>query len=71
MQMPSEVGQSLNLMLGGGLLQEHIQNGLFDLFSLILAFLQLDPLSIKRYWQGLLQPLADGDENLLQVISCC
>jgi SWI/SNF-related matrix-associated actin-dependent regulator of chromatin subfamily A3 len=49
----------------------HIQNGLFDLFSLILAFLQLDPLSIKRYWQGLLQPLADGDENLLQVISCC
>ncbi|XP_073261499.1 putative SWI/SNF-related matrix-associated actin-dependent regulator of chromatin subfamily A member 3-like 1 [Populus alba] len=49
----------------------HIQNGLFDLFSL-MAFLQLDPLSIKRYWQGLLQrPLADGDENLLQVISCC
>ncbi|KAL9373567.1 hypothetical protein Peur_033187 [Populus x canadensis] len=29
----------------------------------------LDPLSIKRYWQGLLQrPLADGDENLLQVL---
>ncbi|KAI5560194.1 hypothetical protein BDE02_16G030300 [Populus trichocarpa] len=46
----------------------HIQNGLFDLFSL-MAFLQLDPLSIKRYWQGLLQrPLADGDENLLQVL---
>ncbi|KAB5519294.1 hypothetical protein DKX38_023613 [Salix brachista] len=46
----------------------NIKNGLFDSFSLV-AFLQLDPLSTKCYWKGLFQrPLADGDENVLQVL---
>jgi SWI/SNF-related matrix-associated actin-dependent regulator of chromatin subfamily A3 len=49
-----------------------IQNGSFDLFALI-AFLRLDPLSKKGYWQSLLErPLAKKDGNgfsRLQVIS--
>jgi len=49
-----------------------IQNGSFDLFALI-AFLRLDPLSKKSYWQSLLErPLAKKDGNgfsRLQVIS--
>ncbi|KAL9373566.1 hypothetical protein Peur_033186 [Populus x canadensis] len=40
-----------------------IQNGSFDLFALI-AFLRLDPLSKKSYWQSLLErPLAKKDGN--------
>jgi SWI/SNF-related matrix-associated actin-dependent regulator of chromatin subfamily A3 len=51
-----------------------IQNGSFDLFSL-MVFFRLDPLSTECYWQRLFQkPLANGDEkgfSRLQVISCC
>ena len=49
-----------------------IHNGPFDLFGLI-AFLRLNPLSKRRYWQSLFErPLAKQDENgfsRLQVIS--
>ncbi|CAL8168546.1 unnamed protein product [Prunus armeniaca] len=38
-----------------------IQNGSFDLFSL-MAFLRFEPFSIKSYWQSLVQrPLAHGN----------
>ncbi|WCJ33312.1 DNA/RNA helicase protein [Euphorbia peplus] len=38
-----------------------IQNGSFDLFSL-MAFLRFEPFSIKSYWQSLVQrPLSQGD----------
>ncbi|KAK5770023.1 putative SWI/SNF-related matrix-associated actin-dependent regulator of chromatin subfamily A member 3-like 1 [Gossypium arboreum] len=40
-----------------------IQNGSFDLFSL-MAFLQFEPFSIKSYWRSLVQrPLAQGNKN--------
>ncbi|KAL5743651.1 hypothetical protein ACOSP7_026512 [Xanthoceras sorbifolium] len=40
-----------------------IQNGSFDLFSL-MAFLKFEPFSIKSYWQGLVQrPLARGSQK--------
>ncbi|KAJ9185076.1 hypothetical protein P3X46_004748 [Hevea brasiliensis] len=40
-----------------------IQNGSFDLFSL-MAFLRFEPFSIKNYWQSLVQrPLAQGDKK--------
>nr|GMC86023.1 putative SWI/SNF-related matrix-associated actin-dependent regulator of chromatin subfamily A member 3-like 1 [Ipomoea batatas] len=40
-----------------------IQNNSMDLFSL-MAFLRVEPLSIKGYWQSLIQrPLVLGDEN--------
>ncbi|KDP37685.1 hypothetical protein JCGZ_06342 [Jatropha curcas] len=40
-----------------------IQNGSFDLFSL-MAFLRFEPFSIKNYWQSLVQrPLAHGDKK--------
>ncbi|PNS97634.2 hypothetical protein POPTR_016G033700v4 [Populus trichocarpa] len=40
-----------------------IQNGSFDLFSL-MVFFRLDPLSTECYWQRLFQkPLANGDEK--------
>ena len=40
-----------------------IQNGSFDLFSL-MAFLQFEPFSIKSYWQSLVQrPLAHGNQK--------
>lgn len=48
-----------------------IQNGTFDLFSL-MAFLRFEPFSIKSYWQSLVQrPLGQGKEkglSRLQVI---
>jgi SWI/SNF-related matrix-associated actin-dependent regulator of chromatin subfamily A3 len=51
-----------------------IQNGSFDLSSL-MTFFRLDPLSTEYYWQELLQKhLANGDEKgfvRLQVISSC
>jgi SWI/SNF-related matrix-associated actin-dependent regulator of chromatin subfamily A3 len=50
-----------------------IQNGSFDLFSL-MAFLRFEPFSIKSYWQSLVQrPLAQGNQkglSRLQVILC-
>ena len=50
-----------------------IQNGSFDLFSL-MSFLRFEPFSIKSYWQSLVQrPLSQGDQkglSRLQVISC-
>lgn len=40
-----------------------IQNHSLDLYSL-MAFLRVEPLSIKGYWQSLIQrPLAQGDEK--------
>ncbi|MBA0815351.1 hypothetical protein Gohar_000131, partial [Gossypium harknessii] len=40
-----------------------IQNGSFDLFSL-MAFLRFEPFSIKSYWRSLVQrPLAQGNKN--------
>ncbi|XP_009768303.1 putative SWI/SNF-related matrix-associated actin-dependent regulator of chromatin subfamily A member 3-like 1 [Nicotiana tabacum] len=40
-----------------------IQNNSFDLYSL-MAFLRFEPLSIKAYWNSLIQrPLAQGDEK--------
>ncbi|MCD7459825.1 hypothetical protein HAX54_042048 [Datura stramonium] len=40
-----------------------IQNNSFDLYSL-MAFLRFEPLSIKTYWNSLIQrPLAQGDEK--------
>ncbi|GMY19549.1 putative SWI/SNF-related matrix-associated actin-dependent regulator of chromatin subfamily A member 3-like 1 [Fagus crenata] len=40
-----------------------IQNGSFDLFSL-MAFLRFEPFSIKSYWQSLVQrPLAQGNQK--------
>lgn len=49
-----------------------IQNGSFDLFSL-MAFLRFEPFSIKNYWQSLVQrPLAQGDKkglSRLQVVA--
>ncbi|MBA0787235.1 hypothetical protein Gotri_025961 [Gossypium trilobum] len=40
-----------------------IQNGSFDLFSL-MAFLRFKPFSIKSYWRSLVQrPLAQGSKN--------
>ncbi|KAM3320437.1 SWI/SNF-related matrix-associated actin-dependent regulator of chromatin subfamily A member 3 [Capsicum chacoense] len=40
-----------------------IQNNSFDLYSL-MAFLRFEPLSIKDYWNSLIQrPLAQGDEK--------
>lgn len=40
-----------------------IQNGTFDLFSL-MAFLRFEPFSIKSYWQSLVQrPLGQGKEK--------
>ncbi|GAV79907.1 SNF2_N domain-containing protein/Helicase_C domain-containing protein/HIRAN domain-containing protein/zf-C3HC4_2 domain-containing protein, partial [Cephalotus follicularis] len=40
-----------------------IQNGSFDLFSL-MAFLRFEPFSIKSYWQSLVQrPLAQGNKK--------
>ncbi|KAH9675300.1 putative SWI/SNF-related matrix-associated actin-dependent regulator of chromatin subfamily A member 3-like 1 [Citrus sinensis] len=40
-----------------------IQNGSFDLFSL-MAFLQFEPFSVKSYWQSLIQrPLAQGNRK--------
>ncbi|KAJ4845681.1 hypothetical protein Tsubulata_003573 [Turnera subulata] len=40
-----------------------IQNGSFDLFSL-MSFLRFEPFSIKSYWRSLLQrPLAAGDKT--------
>ncbi|KAK9290755.1 hypothetical protein L1049_008931 [Liquidambar formosana] len=40
-----------------------IQNGTFDLFSL-MAFLHFEPFSIKSYWQSLVnRPLAQGKEK--------
>ena len=51
-----------------------IQNGSFELFSL-MVFFRLNPLSTECYWQRLFQkPLSNGDEkgfSRLQVISCC
>lgn len=48
-----------------------IQNGSFDLFSL-MAFLRFDPFSIRSYWNSLVQrPLAQGNQkglSRLQVI---
>ncbi|XP_024171059.1 LOW QUALITY PROTEIN: putative SWI/SNF-related matrix-associated actin-dependent regulator of chromatin subfamily A member 3-like 1 [Rosa chinensis] len=48
-----------------------IQNGSFDLFSL-MAFLRFEPFSIKSYWQSLVQrPLAQGNKmglSRLQVL---
>ncbi|KAM5574492.1 putative SWI/SNF-related matrix-associated actin-dependent regulator of chromatin subfamily A member 3-like 1 [Rosa sericea] len=48
-----------------------IQNGSFDLFSL-MAFLRFQPFSIKSYWQSLVQrPLAQGNKmglSRLQVL---
>ncbi|KAF5750304.1 DNA/RNA helicase protein [Tripterygium wilfordii] len=42
-----------------------IQNGSFDLFSL-MAFLRFEPFSIKSYWQSLVQrPLAQGKRKAL------
>lgn len=50
-----------------------IQNGSFDLFSL-MAFLRFEPFSIRSYWQSLVQrPLAQGNQkglSRLQVILC-
>lgn len=50
-----------------------IQNGSFDLFSL-MSFLRFEPFSIKSYWQSLVQrPLAVGRQqglSRLQVVSC-
>lgn len=50
-----------------------IQNGSFDLFSL-MAFLRFEPFSIKSYWQSLVQrPLTEGRHrglSRLQVVSC-
>ncbi|XP_075638504.1 putative SWI/SNF-related matrix-associated actin-dependent regulator of chromatin subfamily A member 3-like 1 [Castanea sativa] len=40
-----------------------IQNGSFDLFSL-MSFLRFEPFSIKSYWQSLVQrPLSQGDQK--------
>ncbi|GMJ12165.1 hypothetical protein like AT5G05130 [Hibiscus trionum] len=40
-----------------------IQNGSFDLFSLMM-FLRFEPFSIKNYWRSLVQrPLAQGNKN--------
>ncbi|XP_030463667.2 putative SWI/SNF-related matrix-associated actin-dependent regulator of chromatin subfamily A member 3-like 1 [Syzygium oleosum] len=40
-----------------------IQNGSFDLFSL-MAFLRFEPFSIKSYWQSLIQrPLSQGNQT--------
>ncbi|CAN8268541.1 unnamed protein product [Cochlearia groenlandica] len=40
-----------------------IQNGSFDLFSL-MVFLRFEPFSIKSYWQSLIQrPLGQGDKK--------
>ncbi|KAL3715678.1 hypothetical protein ACJRO7_007418 [Eucalyptus globulus] len=40
-----------------------IQNGLFDLFSL-MSFLRFEPFSIKSYWQSLIQrPLSQGNQT--------
>ncbi|KAF3607118.1 hypothetical protein DY000_02046503 [Brassica cretica] len=42
-----------------------IQNGSFDLYSL-MAFLRFEPFSIKSYWQSLIQhPLGQGNKNRL------
>ncbi|WZZ36591.1 hypothetical protein YC2023_019992 [Brassica napus] len=42
-----------------------IQNGSFDLYSL-MAFLRFKPFSIKSYWQSLIQhPLGQGNKNML------
>ena len=50
-----------------------IQNGSFDLFSL-MTFLRFEPFSIRSYWQSLVQrPLAHGNQkglSRLQVILC-
>ncbi|PPD73968.1 hypothetical protein GOBAR_DD29113 [Gossypium barbadense] len=46
-----------------------IQNGSFDLFSL-MAFLQFEPFSIKSYWRSLVQrSLAQGNKNGLSHVS--
>ncbi|KAL0828174.1 hypothetical protein Bca101_051852 [Brassica carinata] len=42
-----------------------IQNGSFDLYSL-MTFLRFEPFSIKSYWQSLIQhPLGQGNKNRL------
>ncbi|CAH9127549.1 unnamed protein product [Cuscuta epithymum] len=40
-----------------------IQNGSFDLYS-FMAFLRVEPLSVKNYWNSLIQrPLSHGDQK--------